>query len=227
MADSFRPVVPANSPPVGAPPAPTNAAPVHAAHSIKELPPGAGALMADAMRAADARDYARAEEMYREILRQDENNVYVLVHLAQTQLAAGRLEECEKTVLKAVKLDPQDAGSLYLLGILRFRQEKLDDALEALNASAKYNPTNSGTQTYLGCVLEEKGQHAQAEATLRRALELDPKMADAHYYIAFVYAAETPPFPALAQWHYDRAVALGHPKSTELEKKLSPPKQSQ
>jgi cytochrome c-type biogenesis protein CcmH/NrfG len=183
--------------------------------------------MADAMRAADARDYARAEEMYREILRQDENNVYVLVHLAQTQLAAGRLEECEKTVLKAVKLDPQDAGSLYLLGILRFRQEKLDDALEALNASAKYNPTNSGTQTYLGCVLEEKGQHAQAEATLRRALELDPKMADAHYYIAFVYAAETPPFPALAQWHYDRAVALGHPKSTELEKKLSPPKQSQ
>jgi tetratricopeptide (TPR) repeat protein len=230
LADSFRPVIPANSPPATDPaaaPPTTNAAPVHAAHSIKELPPGAGALMADAMRATDAKDYARAEEMYKEILRQDENNVYVLVHLAQTQLAAGRLEECEKTVLRAVKLDPQDAGSLYLLGILRFRQERLDEALEALNTSAKYNPTNSGTQTYLGCVLEEKGQHAQAETTLRRALELDPKMADAHYYLAFVYAAETPSFPALAQWHYERALALGHPKSPELEKKLSPPKQSQ
>jgi tetratricopeptide (TPR) repeat protein len=225
LADSFRPVIPANSPPAA--PAITNAPlPVRTGHSIKELPPGAGALMADAMRAMDARDYARAEATYREILRQDENNVYVLAYLAQTQLAAGQLEDGEKTVLKAVKLDPQDAGSLYLMGILRFRQQRLDDALEALNASAKYNPTNSGTQTYLGCVLEEKGQHAQAETTLRRALELDPKEPDAHYYLAVVYASENPPFLALGQWHYDRAVALGHPKSPELEKKLSPPKQS-
>jgi tetratricopeptide (TPR) repeat protein len=225
LADSFRPVIPANSPPAA--PAATNAPPVHAGHSITELPPGAGALMADAMRAMDAHDYAKAEETYRQILRQDENNVYVLAHLGVTQLAAGQLEDGEKTVLKAVKLDPQDAGSLYLLGILRFRQQRLDEALEALTTSAKYNPTNSGTQTYLGCVLEEKGQHAQAETTLRRALALDPKEADAHYYLAMVYATETPSFPALGQWHYDRAVALGHPKSPELEKKLSPPKQSQ
>ena len=182
--------------------------------------------MADAVRAMDAHDYVKAEELYKQILRQDENNVYVLAHLAQTQLAADQLEDSEKTVLKATKLDPQDAGSLYLLGILRFRQQRLDEALEALNTSAKYNPTNSGTQTYLGCVREEKGQHAQAELALRKALELNPKDADAHYYLAVVYATETPSFPSLGQWHYDRALALGHPKSPELEKKLSPAKQS-
>ena len=60
----------------------------HVVHSLKDLPPGAGALMADAMRASMERDFAQAEAKYQDILRQDENNVYVLpAHLANAQFA--------------------------------------------------------------------------------------------------------------------------------------------
>jgi len=210
-----------SQPPAALPAAhPTN----HVAHSSKELPPGAGELMKEATRASMEHDYAAAEGKYNEILRQDENNVYVLAHLANAQYAQGHLPDCEKTVLRALAQDPDDPASLYLLGVLRYRQQRLDDALDALSRSATYNPTNAGTQNYLGCVLADKGQRAAAETALRKALQADPEYADAHFNLAFVYATEKPPSLELARWHYKRALDLGHAKSPDLEKVLEPDK---
>jgi len=168
------------------------------------------------------RDYARAAEKFQEVLHQDENNVYVLGHLADAQLALGQLDECEKTVKRTLALDPDDPPSLQFLGVLRYHQKKLDEALNALSLSAKYVPTNAGTQYYLGRVLAEKGLRSAAETAFRKALEVDPNYADAHYSLAFVYAVEKPPSLALARWHYQRAVDMGHEKNQELEKLLAP-----
>ena len=192
----------------------------HVVHSSKDLPPGAGPLMADAMRAVMERDFAGAEQKCQEILRQDENNVYVLAYLANAQLAQGHVDECDKTVQRALAADPEDPASLYLLGVVRFQQAKYDEALDALSHSAKLNPTNASTENYLGCVLAEKGQRAAAETALRKSLEVNPDYADAHYNLAFIYATEKPPSPELALWHYQRALTLGHPKNPELEKLL-------
>jgi len=194
----------------------------HIVHSMKDLPPGAGALMMEAGRATMQRDYARAAGKYEEILHQDENNVYVLAHLANAQFALNEMAECEKTVARALALDPEDPASLYLLGILRYRQEKLDEALNALSLSAKYNPTNAGTQNYLGCVLSDKGLRPAAETAFRKALQAEPDYSDAHFNLAFVYAKETPPSLELARWHYKRALDLGHGKSPMLETLLGP-----
>jgi tetratricopeptide (TPR) repeat protein len=193
----------------------------HIIHSKKDLPPGTGALMEDATRAKMQRDYPRAAEIYQDILRQDMNNVYVLANLAFVQFSMNKIADCEKTVLRTLALDPEDPASLNLLGIMRYRQEKLDEALSALSLSAKYNSTNASTQYYLGCVLTEKGLRPGAETAFRKALEADPNYADAHYGLAFVYAQEKPPSLALARWHYQRALDLGHSKSPELEKLLA------
>ncbi len=190
-------------------------------HSVKDLPPGAGALMADGLRAANERDYDQAEKKFNAVLRQDENNVYVLANLASAQFAAGKLDACEKNVRRALVLDPDDSGSLYLLGILRFRQDKLDEALDALSRSAKINPTNAATQNYLGCVLSDKGLRKPAETALRKALELEPDYPEAHYNLGWVYASEKPPFLALARWHYQRAIDNGHPRNPAMEKLLT------
>jgi tetratricopeptide (TPR) repeat protein len=194
------------------------------AHTSKELPAGAGALMAEATLDLRQQKFKEAEEKYNEVLRQDENNVYVLAHLASAQYEAGEMDACEKTVLRAISLDPDDANSQYLLGVIRYRQTRLDDALAALNRSVKSNPTNSGAQYYLGSVLFEKGQRPAAETAFRKALQLDPEYADAHYNLAYVYATETPPSLELARWHYKHAIDLGHVKNDAMEKLLAPPK---
>jgi Tfp pilus assembly protein PilF len=225
------PVAPPATPPVAAPAAPPVASsalppakvpapalqPRHV-YSSKDLPPGAGALWADALRASMERDYETAEQKFKDVLRQDETNVYVLAHLAEAQLAAGHLEDCEQTLRRALAVDPNDPATLYSLGLLRYRQDKLEDALAALSLSAKFNPTNAATQNYLGCVLAGEGLRPAAETALRKALQSDPEYADAHFNLAVVYAGNKPPSPELARWHYKRAVALGHAKNAGLEK---------
>jgi tetratricopeptide (TPR) repeat protein len=208
------------SSPMNIPPAVTNA-PSSKAHSYKDLSATARAAMQDASVDVMAGRYDDAEKKFLEILAQDENNIYVLCNLGSAELGAKRLDDCDKTVRHALDLDPNDPGSLYLLGILRYRQEKLDDALAALSRSAALNTTNASTQNYLGCVLADKGLRTQAETALRKAVDLDPGYADAHFNLALVYAAETPPSPALARLHYQKALDLGHPKSDSLEKMLS------
>jgi tetratricopeptide (TPR) repeat protein len=219
-------VAPVQTTPSPAPAAVTNQAaslpvPARAIRSVKDLPPGAGAMMAEAQRAFVAGDYAAAEQKYSEVLHQDENNVYVLSHLANAQRAAGHLEDCEKNVQRALAIDPDDAASLFMLGNLRLGQNKLDEALDALSHSASINPTNATTQNSLGSVLGQKGMRKPAEAALRKALQLDPAYPAAHYNLALVYALQNPPFMELARWHYKKAIDLGYPKTPDLEKLLA------
>lgn len=190
-------------------------------HSIKDLPAGSGALMAEAQRAYNTGDYKTAEQKFAEVLRQDEKNVYVLSRLASAQLSAGHTEACEKSVQQALAADPNDAASLFLLGNLRIRQDKLDEALDALSRSAAINPNNAATQNSLGGALNQKGLLVPAEAALRKALQLDPNYPEAHHNLALVYASQKPPFLELARWHYKKALALGQPQNPEFEKILN------
>jgi Tfp pilus assembly protein PilF len=90
-----------------------------------------------------------------------------------------------------------------------------------LSLAAKFNPTNAGTQNYLGCVLTKKGLRPAAEVAFRKALQSDPEYADAHYNLAFLYIHESPPSLQLARWHYQRALDLGHAKDQDMEKTLA------
>jgi Flp pilus assembly protein TadD len=173
------------------------------------------------VRASMEHDYDTAEEKFNDVLQQDETNVYVLDHLAEAQFANNHLDESEKTVRRAMSLDPNDPASLYLLGLLRYRQNRLDEALDALSMSAKLNPTNSFTQNYLGCVMAEKGMRAAAETAFRKSLVYDPDNADAHFNLAVIYAGDKPPSIELARWHYKRALALGHQRSATMDKLLT------
>jgi len=209
-------------------PAPRSAVPPVAAretaskaHSVKDLSAGAATIMREAELDARAQRYDDAEKKYLQVLQQDENNIYVLAKLGSAEFAAGRLDDCEKNARRALALDPNDPGALYLFGILRYRQEKLDDAFDALSRSASLNSTNQYTEYYLGCVLADKGMRPQAETALRQAVDIDPEFADAHFNLALIYAAETPPSLALARFHYQKALGLHHEKNAALEKMLS------
>ena len=184
----------------------------------RELPPGAGPLMAEAQRAMEAGRFDDAQRKLNEILRQDDNNVVVLGHLASVQMDQNQLSEAERTLTKSLAADPEDAASLYLMGRLRLLQDKYDQALDALSLSAKVVPDDPRTQYWLGKVLVQKGQRIAAETALRRAVQLRPGWGEAHYSLAMVYATQQPPFKELAQWHYQKAVTGGYPRNVDFEK---------
>ena len=101
---------------------------------------------------------------------------------------------------------------------MKFHQNKYDEALDALSHAAKADPQKAEIQNYLGLVLSEKGMRGPAETALRKAVELQPGYASAHHNLAVFYLTQQPHYPALARWHYQKALAAGSPKNPELEK---------
>jgi len=184
----------------------------------REVPPGAGPLVAEAMRATDGGQFDEAEKKYRDVLRQDQNNVYILANLAAVQMEQEKASEAEATLKRALEIDSQDAASLFLMGSLKLRQEKYDEALEALSLSAKVDPEKAQTQYFLGRALIQKGNRGAAETALRKAIQLKPGWGDAHYQLAVLYATQQPNFKELAMYHYKKAIAGGAPRNLELEK---------
>ncbi len=183
----------------------------------RQVPAGAATLVVEAQRAFQARRLDEAEKKFQQALMLDEKNLGLLTDLAATHLEQGRLDAAEAELNRAMTIDPNDPDALSLMGLLRFRQAKYDEALDILGRAVLYSPDNALTQNYLGVTLSQKGQRAPAETAFRKALQLEPNYAEAHFNLAIVYAHAKPPSIELARWHYQKALAGGQPKNPEIE----------
>jgi Tfp pilus assembly protein PilF len=134
------------------------------------------------------------------------------------QLQKNRFADAEKTLKQAVSADPSDPAAHYSMGLLKYRQEKYDEALDSLSLAAKLYPDQANTQYFLGKTFLQKGNRAQAEKALRKAVQLRPGWGEAHFSLAVVYATQQPPFKELAQWHYQKALTGGYPRDPDFEK---------
>jgi len=188
--------------------------------SVKELPAGTIALVVEAQRHYANREYDKAEEKYLQVLQQDRNNVPTLANLAAIELDLNHLDAAETNIMQAVALAPDDAFSQFVLGRLRFTQEKYDEALDALSRAAKLDPQDAQIQNFLGLALSEKGLRGPAETALRKAVQLDPSYANAHNNLAVIYVTQQPPLVELARWHYRKALAAGLSRNPNLEKMI-------
>ena len=191
-----------------------------------EVPSGAEPLVAEALRAIDAGRLADAEQKYKDVLRQNENNTHILANLAAVQMDQEKSADAESTLKQALAIDPQDPVSLYLMGGLKLRQDKVEEALEALSLSAKIDPEKANTHYFLGKALIQKGSRGPAESALRKAIQLKPGWGEAHYELAVLYATQEPNFKELAQYHYKKAIAGGLARNLELEQWMEKPPSS-
>ena len=188
--------------------------------SVKELPAGTVDLVAGAQRDFSEGSYPQAEQKYLEVLRKDDKNVNVLANLATIQLEMGHLDDAEKNLKAALAIAPDDAFSLSIMGNLKFRQAKYDEALDALSRAAKADPKNPEIQNFLGLTLSEKGMRPAAEAAFRKAVILKPDYGGAQNNLAVFYLTEQPPSLELARWHYQKAIDAGFPRNPEMEKMM-------
>ena len=93
--------------------------------------------------------------------------------------------------------------------------------MAALAQAAFLDPKSARAHHYLGVTIGKKGWYSGAEEEMRKALELDPSYAEAHYNLALFYLQREPPAIELARRHYYKSVELGAPKDSEIEKRLA------
>ena len=186
-------------------PTPEPASPDAGKKSIRELPGGAASLVAEAQRNFSARQYDKAEDDYREILRRDENNGLALGNLAAIELEQNKLDDAEKHITRRsrkIRTTPTTFDSRLPQippGKIRRRAQRLEPRGQTRSAKSR-NPKLSRRDA------EPQGLRGQAETALRKAIQLDPNYGAAHNNLAVIYISQQPPLVGLARWHYQKAL---------------------
>jgi Flp pilus assembly protein TadD len=138
-------------------------------------------------------------------------------------------DRAEAEFKKALEVNPRNAPVLnyygYMLGDLGIR---LDEAESLVQRALKEEPQSGAYLDSLGWIYFRENKLADAEATLRRAVDRESHDATIRSHLGDVYAksgrmdlAATEWEKSLAEWHRSLPADMENDKVAELEKKLS------
>ncbi len=114
----------------------------------------------------------------------DSNRHIVLAKLGDAYEAAGRYEDAAASYQKAVELKPDEATYYNNMGNSLAKFGKIQEAMAAYEKSASLDPANAvNAWRNAGIVLYNANRMKEAIEPLHKALELDPKSAQAWYLL--------------------------------------------
>jgi tetratricopeptide (TPR) repeat protein len=185
-----------------------------------EMPPEVMALITEAKDQFVKGNFAAAEKLYQQFVELNPNSVVGLANLGVAQFRQGKLTAAQLALEKAIAVDPKDSFSLTTLGAVMIEQNRIQDAITFLERANESQADDPITLNYLGVASSQLGQFGKAEQSLRRAITVDPKYAEAHFNLAVIYATAKPPSIALAKRHYEKALELGSTPDKRLASML-------
>ena len=95
-----------------------------------------------------------------------------LIRLAQGYEEAGRLNEAEEALCRALALAPEHAAALHLLGVVGFRQGRIDEAAALMERSIAASPETALYHRNICEVYRSLGRYDDALAAGHRAVSL-------------------------------------------------------
>ncbi len=126
-------------------------------------------------------------------------------------------EGAMQTAQQALAIDPGNAGANAILAGVRFSQGDSDGALKALNNVSKDHAEDLGVVSLKINVLTQRGELGQAEALLRRLIELNPKVPQFRTQLIQFYLTNKRPDDAVNEL---RSVVKANPDDVNAELQL-------
>jgi len=93
----------------------------------------------------------------------------------------------EKFYLEMVRSCPESYRGYSGLGVVRYRQGRLEEAADALTRSIELKPDHTIAMHNLGNVRQGLGDEAGAIQAFRRVIELNPTFAESRYQLALIH----------------------------------------
>ena len=118
------------------------------------------------------------------------NQAETLYARARAHHAAGRLNEASAFCQQVLKLAPDHARSLYLLGTIAYQIGRPDIAVGLMEAALRGESGIAALHSDLGEVYRVLGRREPAKAAFRQALALDPGLASALNNLAIMLHGE-------------------------------------
>jgi len=115
--------------------------------------------------------------------------------IGDVYLKKNDLENAEKSYLKAIEIDPTKPGAYSALASLYNQQRKLEEAAKMSAKALELMETAGGggdpSQVFnQGVILWNQSKVPEAKAMFEKAIKLDPKMAEAHYWYGMALVNE-------------------------------------
>jgi TolA-binding protein len=132
--------------------------------------------------------YDEAIAKFNEVVAQVPKCVECLTNIASLQMAKKDYEAAEGTYKKAIELNPSSAEAYNGLANLYNAQKKFDQAAEASAQAAKLGaaaPGGASASTVFnqGVIAWNASRIDDAKKAFEEAVKLDPKLAEAHYWL--------------------------------------------
>jgi tetratricopeptide (TPR) repeat protein len=117
----------------------------------------------------------KAVTAYEQAVRLRPRGLRELRALAQGLKSSGQVFRSAEVLRQAIQISPSDAGSWYQIGALGLAGSgRSDEAMEKLQKAIALDPDLPGVYTTLAALETAAGQTDRAEASLRKALLIDP-----------------------------------------------------
>jgi tetratricopeptide (TPR) repeat protein len=158
------------------------------------------------MRALDAKDYVRAEQVFSSVSASDPKDYAALFYLALAETGLNKNSEAISDYGRVLQLRPGLYEAELNLGILELRENQPGRALEILEQAAKQKPANARVQRYLGDARLRNRDLSGAITAYQTALAADPKMGAAELGLGQALIADGKVTDAVP--HYRQAATL-------------------
>lgn len=100
---------------------------------------------------------------------------------------SGDLPRAESIYRDIVRIDPQHADALHLLGLAAHQRNKNADAVDYISRAIQSNDAFAPYYGNLGVACLRLGNREQALQCFQKALELDPQFADAYFNLGTLH----------------------------------------
>jgi len=114
--------------------------------------------------------WRNSETLFRHALAVTENNATANYALGDYLAEEGRLDEAEKYVAEAMRLNPYFTPGYKTLGLVRLAQGKLGGAHECFAKLELLEPDNGSVHYTMGVILEKMGKPEEAAREFERAI---------------------------------------------------------
>jgi protein O-GlcNAc transferase len=146
------------------------------------------------------KDLARAEKLYRQVLKRDESHRGAEHLLGALLLEAGRNAEAAKHLREALRRRPEDTVLLSNLGEAQRRLGDYPAALATLRHANRLQPPLAEPHHTEGLVLQAMGRLEEAVAAYRRAVALNPGLRPTLRCLAEALSDLAKPDEAITVW---------------------------
>lgn len=168
-------------------------------------------LVSRARAAVIARDFTLAARLYKQLLRDDRDNIQLLNQLGELYMKSGKDDQALPLYKRISELDSANSKPLITMGGIYRRLEKYDESIAVLEQALVLDGTNAQISYNLGFTYKFMGDFENAISCFEDAIEMNPEDVLAYNHLGAIYAMMDEQEKAIQTYQRGLNVDANHP----------------